>query len=115
MKNLLSFILLLTICNIQINAQSVWDGIADVTWYTSNTNANEYEISTPEQLAGLAFLTNGGNDFNGKTLKLTTDIILNKNVLTESGNLNLNDNKNFNHWTPICLSLIHISEPTRPY
>lgn len=105
MKNLLSFILLLTICNIHINAQSVWNGIADVTWYTSNTNANEYEISTPEQLAGLAFLTNGGNDFNGKTLKLTTDIILNENVLTESGNLNLKDNKNFNQWTPICNNL----------
>ena len=34
----------------------IWDGTADTSWYEESQNF--YEISTPEQLAGLAKLVN---------------------------------------------------------
>ena len=58
-----------------LQAQTVWDGTADITWYDASQTS--FDISTPEQLAGLAQLVNGGNSFNGMTLNLTADIWLN--------------------------------------
>jgi|GEM_PF-856950 len=52
----------------------VWDGTADTTWY--NENDTEFIITTAEQLAGLAELVDGGNTFEGKTVKLAKDIDL---------------------------------------
>ena len=60
---------------IQTRAQSVWDGTADATWY--NESQSYFEISTAEQLAGIAQLTQQGTTFNGKTIVLTSDIWLN--------------------------------------
>lgn len=57
----------------------VWNGEADTSWYTGDKSS--YNISTAEQLAGLAVLTNGMKDpdqFNGITINLTKDIVLNK-------------------------------------
>ena len=51
-----------------------WDGTADTSWY-NDTDA-EFVIMTAEQLAGLAELVNGGNTFDGKTVKLGKDISL---------------------------------------
>ncbi len=59
----------------------------DISWYTSNTNAQTFTISTPAELRGLAALVNGtatdssGNaiaavDFEGKTINQSTDIVL---------------------------------------
>ena len=36
-----------------------WDGTTDTEWYTANTEATEYHITTAEQLAGLAELVTG--------------------------------------------------------
>ncbi len=51
-----------------------WDGSSDVTWY--NDTDTEFTITTAEQLAGLAELVDGGNTFEGKTIKLGTNIDL---------------------------------------
>jgi len=54
----------------------------DVSWYTKNTSAETFEISTAKQLAGLAEIVNGtaegiGRDgFRGKIVKLISDIDL---------------------------------------
>lgn len=57
-------------------AQTVWNGTADVSWYDATQSS--YDISTPEQLAGVAQLVNNGTTtFDGKTLNLTADIWLN--------------------------------------
>ncbi|MDR3000065.1 MAG: hypothetical protein LBU89_02275 [Fibromonadaceae bacterium] len=48
---------------------------ANIDWY--NSSEIEFTISTPQQLAGLAKLVNGGNNFKGKTIKLSANIVLN--------------------------------------
>jgi hypothetical protein len=58
-----------------VSAQTVWDGTADISWYDADQTS--FDISTPEQLAGVAQLVNGGTSFNGKTLNLTADLWLN--------------------------------------
>ncbi len=57
------------------SCSSIWNGTADTTWYINNKD--EFTICTAEQLAGLAALVNGGNNFMGKTIKLGADIMLN--------------------------------------
>ncbi len=72
----------------QVQAQTVWDGSIDLTWYDADQNS--FDISTPGQLAGVAQLVNGGiASFSGKTLNLTDDIWLNYT------------GDSTNHWTPI--------------
>ncbi len=56
------------------HSMDAWDGTADDTWY--NENDTEFEITTAEQLAGLAELVDGGNTFEGKTIKLGRDLDL---------------------------------------
>ena len=57
-----------------------WQGDADTTWYAdTDTNGNpitEFTLNTAEQLAGLAKLVDEGNTFEGKTIKLDTDVDL---------------------------------------
>ncbi len=48
-----------------------WDGTADTSWY--NDTDTEFTLNSAEQLAGLAELVDGGNDFAGKTIKLASD------------------------------------------
>ena len=72
---------------LKAQAQTVWDGTADISWYDANQSS--FDIYTPEQLAGVAQLVNSGTSFNGKTLNLTADIWLNGN-----GSIT-------NNWTPI--------------
>ncbi|MCL1946924.1 MAG: hypothetical protein FWF51_07230, partial [Chitinivibrionia bacterium] len=80
-------------------AQTVWDGTANTAWYTSNSSAAEFTITTAEQLAGLADLVNGGNNFSGKTIKLGSNITLNE---TGSGWNSLTDNTTgFIQWASI--------------
>jgi len=71
----------------QLKAQTVWDGTIDISWYDASQTS--FDISTPEQLAGLASLVNTGTSFNGKTLNLVNDIWLNA------------DNDSTNNWVPI--------------
>ena len=70
-----------------LSAQTVWDGTADISWYDDSQTS--FDISTPEQLAGIASLVNTGTDFNGKTVNLTADIWLNST------------GDSTNNWTPI--------------
>lgn len=60
----------------QILAQDAWSGRVDTKWYKQSEK--RFEISTAEQLAGLAFLVNEGKSFEGKTIALKNDLILNK-------------------------------------
>ena len=55
-----------------------WDGTADTTWY--NENSSEFTLYTAEQFAGFRELVDGGNTFEGKTVKLDKSIDL-KNIL----------------------------------
>ena len=77
-------------------AGEVWDGEFDTSWY--QTDATEFQIATAEQLAGLAKLVNAGNTFEGKTIKLTADILLNDTEGWENWN---ESTKGLNTWTPI--------------
>ena len=53
------------------------DGNYDTDWYSKNPGAKEFEISTAEDLAGLAQLVNSGADnFEDKTIILKNDIDL---------------------------------------
>lgn len=51
-----------------------WSGYCDTSWY--NSTDTEFTLTTPQQLAGLAKLVNGGNYFYTKTVKLGNDIAL---------------------------------------
>ena len=52
----------------------VWDGTAATNWY--NENDTEFTLTTAEQFAGFRDLVDGGNTFEGKTIKLGVDIDL---------------------------------------
>ena len=92
------------------NGTDVWigadtvDGI-DTSWYTdaeegAGTADKPYEISTAEQLAGLAQLVNDGTNFSGKFIKLTADILLNE--LDKDGMPRVAEGQTEPHkWTPI--------------
>ena len=56
-------------------AEAVWDGTADTSWY--DAEETELHISTSEQLAGLAQLTNSGKTMEGQTIYLDKDIVMN--------------------------------------
>lgn len=51
-----------------------WDGTVDTSWY--NDTDTEFTLTTAEQLAGLADLVDDGNTFEGKTIKLESDVDL---------------------------------------
>ncbi|MDL2296956.1 fibronectin type III domain-containing protein, partial [Bacteroidales bacterium OttesenSCG-928-E04] len=92
-KRLVVFFMLLTFMfSIKsLHSQVVWDGTTvDQSWY--NATDTVFDISTAEELAGLAALVNAGNNFSGKTINLTTDIYLNENDY---------DVADANNWIPI--------------
>ena len=72
--------------SVNIAGVTGWALVADTKWY--NEDEYSFEISTAEELAGLAKLVNLGNTFSGKTVVLKEDIDL--------------ENK---EWTPIGKSL----------
>ena len=76
----------------------IWDGTIDTEWYTGHESDESYSISTAAELAGLAQLVNGGNNFSGKTITLTDDIVLNEKVLNDDGTPNEGP---FHEWTAI--------------
>lgn len=78
-------------------SQSIWNGNIDTDWYTSNTSAAEYTITTPQQLAGLEALVYNGYSFNGKTVKLGANIVLNNTAGWE----NWGNYPPANTWKPI--------------
>ncbi len=65
-------------------APVIWNGTADVSWYTGDAQA--YNLTTAEELAGLAKLVNEGtSSFEGKTITLGADIFLNDTTGYASG------------------------------
>ena len=74
---------------------SVWNGKADAAWHSENET--EFTITTAEQLAGFAELVNGGNNFEGKTVKLGANIMLNDTANWQSWASKLSKNE----WLPI--------------
>ncbi|MDO4841309.1 MAG: cell wall-binding repeat-containing protein [Phoenicibacter congonensis] len=72
-------------------AKKTWYSKADTSWYSADKD--EFEISTPEQLAGVAKLVydytmvdgvvTQGDNFYGKTIKLASDISLKNNDGTD--------------------------------
>jgi hypothetical protein len=83
-------------------AQTIWDGTADSTWFTSNRDATSYTINTAEELAGLAAIVNRGTGFYNVTITLGADIILNDTSAQGGwqtwGNAN---NADLREWDPI--------------
>jgi len=78
-----------------IFAQAVWNGKIDTGWY--DESKNDFTITTPQQLAGLAELVNEGENFKGKTVRLGVNIMLN-----DTANLrNWASRAPANVWTPI--------------
>ncbi len=55
-----------------------WIDMADTSWFDGSSTS--YDISTPEQLAGLSVLVKNGKDMSGITFNLTKNIYLNDNV-----------------------------------
>lgn len=75
----------------------IWDGTADTSWYEESQNF--YEISTPEQLAGLAKLVNeDGVSFNGKCFDITADLYFNEDWENYES---WEDEAPVNEWIPI--------------
>ncbi|MCI1269924.1 MAG: hypothetical protein LKG21_08565 [Ruminococcus sp.] len=86
------------------NKDVTWDGTIDTSWY--NENDMEFNISTPQQLAGLADLVNKGNNFSGKTISLIKDVYLNDDrIYSISLATNTYDTKEkILNWIPIGIS-----------
>ena len=89
-------IMLLAVCGIVAvsdvsEADDAWDGTADISWYMDESQ-DEYEISTAEQLAGLAQLVNGGKTFEDKTIRLTANLDLSGYEWTPIGTGSRSDN-----------------------
>ena len=70
--------------------ENPWEAEVDTSWYESSKE--EFILNTPEQLAGLAQLVNGGNTFEGKTICLGADMYFNDKQEAQ------------NPWTPIASS-----------
>ena len=66
-------------------ADDYWtdEGNYDISWYDESGN---YYLSTPEQLAGLAYLVNNETDFSDETFNLTSDIDLSGHEWVSIGN-----------------------------
>lgn len=76
----LVLICILTCFSINVSAtqdesEEVWNGGRDITWY--DETQNEYALQTAEELAGFAQLVANGVTFEGKTVKLNNNILLN--------------------------------------
>ena len=54
MKRILLSLIFALVAFTGLQAQTIWNGTADTSWY--NETSTEFEISTAEQLAGLAEL-----------------------------------------------------------
>lgn len=79
------------------DAVEYWDGSVDTEWY--NSSLKNITLYTGAQLAGLASIVRSGKDtFEGKTIRLGADIVLNDFVLDSNGEL---ITENLNTWQPI--------------
>jgi len=82
-------------------AQTIWDRTVDTSWYTSDPRVDSLNISTAEQLAGLARLVSNGVNFRNRTITLSNDIMLNDTSGWQNWSNGYNSPLPFNRWTPI--------------
>ena len=61
-----------------------WTGGVDTAWF--DPSATAFNLTSPDQVAGLAKLVNEGEDFTGKTITLSDDVNLNNVNWTPIGN-----------------------------
>ena len=73
-KFLATFIILCMACTFLPNTMAAEEIIPDISWYKDEDSA--FTLDSPAELAGLAQLVNGGNDFSNKTVTLGADIDL---------------------------------------
>lgn len=98
-KIILSVMAFFVAIGVAFAAPKIWDGTADVSWYEASAQA--YNITTAEQLAGLAKLVNDGtSDFKGKTITIGADIFLNDTTGWGDGTWG-NDAADLKEWTSI--------------
>jgi len=64
-----------------------WVDFRDTAWGTDYSTATNFTITTPQQLAQLAYLVEQGNNFSGKTITLDSDINLAHHFWTPIGRL----------------------------
>lgn len=76
-------VVLLAACLVLATPAAAWE--ADTNWYDTNLWADEYVISTADELAGLAVIANTEHQFGGKTVKLGADIDLENQEWTPIG------------------------------
>ena len=72
----------------QGNAPEVdeWDGTADTSWYKpEDATITEYALDSAEQIAGLVTLVDNGDTFEGKTIKLESDMDLQNKLFEPIG------------------------------
>ena len=68
------------------NGTLQWDGDTDISWYEADKD--KYYIHTKEELAGLAYLVNyGEDDFKNKIIKLADDIDLSGEIWVPIGKM----------------------------
>ena len=81
---------------LSVAAPSIWTGGKDTTWYAESAQA--FNLTTAEELAGLAYLVNTGTTFQGKTITLGADIFLNDTTGAGKGTWSTSGKR---MWTPI--------------
>ncbi len=86
---------------IQAKNSDVWDGTSDTSWFVSTET--EYVLTTAEQFAGFAELVNSGETFQGKTVILDSDIILNSGMVENIDGVYsfVTDGEGIKEWNPI--------------
>ena len=62
-----------------------WSSYADTEWAGSGNQSSPYLISTPEELAGLAYMVNSGTNYSGTYFRQTQDIDLSAHYWTKIG------------------------------
>ena len=79
----------------QSGGSSAPAGEVDTSWY--NDSQKEFTISNVKQLYGLAQLVNEGKNFEGKTVKLSKDLVINSGSASKW----TKDTTGLKAWTPI--------------
>ena len=98
MKNILKCLIIgaLYCSTTVVAAPKIWNGSMDISWYEKSAQA--FNLTTAEELAGLAFLVNRGESFQGKTITLGADIFLNDTTGAGKDSWNTTGKRT---WTPI--------------
>lgn len=76
----------------------VWDGTVDISWYTENPDMETFFIESAEQLAGISTLSH--EDFDGKTITLNVNVILNEQIEMDE-DYNVLNARELKEWMPM--------------